>query len=98
MDLIKPTVGKDYIPSMPSLTSRTAIFSKFLRDRLSELKMEPRYFGRGVGLRDWRRALGWINGLALPPYSRIPAIAYMLDADALDVFTLWLGFPSLVPS
>ena len=76
---------------------RKLLFSKFLQDRLAELNMTPEYLARAIGLRSCRRVRAWMAGSALPPKTRLEAIAWLLEADPLDVTLLWLGVPLTTP-
>jgi hypothetical protein len=74
-------------------TARARHFSTYLRERLSHLRLEPHQFARRVGLRQLNRALAWINGTALPPSSRLYAIASVLGVDPIEALLVWMGEP-----
>ena len=68
---------------MLSMVLRKTLFSKYLRDRLVDLRMEPDDLKRAFCRRMRGRVQNWIDGVSLPPRSRVPAIAVLLELDPL---------------
>jgi hypothetical protein len=70
---------------------RAADFSKLLRERLTELQMDPFMFMFALRMRQIGRVISWLNGTALPPAGRIGDISRVLDLCPAETFLIWVG-------